>query len=132
MPRKGIVTGQRLSPELHARAKELRQNMTPTELLLWQHLRAGRLLGYHFRRQQIIDRFIVDFYCHKAALVVELDGGIHLEQHAYDRERELFLRDIRLRVLRFANTEVEHNLEEVLHAILQACQQHQAGDKSGS
>jgi very-short-patch-repair endonuclease len=86
----------------------------------------------HFRRQQIIDRFIVDFYCHKAALVVELDGGIHLEQHAYDRERELFLRDIGLHVLRFANTEVEHNLEEVLHAILQACQQHQAGDKSES
>lgn len=106
--------------------------MTPTELLLWQHLRAGRNLGYHFRRQQMIDRFIVDFYCHKAALVVEADGGIHLEQLAHDRERELFLRDIGLRVLRFANTEVEHNLEEVLHAILQACQQHQAGDKPGS
>ena len=132
MPRKGIVTGQGVSPELHARASELRQNMTPTEWSLWQHLRAGRFLGYHFRRQQMIDRLIVDFYCHKAALVVEVDGGIHLEQHAYDRERELFLRDIGLRVLRFANTEVEHNLEEVLHAILQACQQHQAGDKPGS
>jgi very-short-patch-repair endonuclease len=64
--------------------------------------------------------------------VVEVDGGVHLEQHAYDRERELFLRDIDLRVLRFANTDVEHNLEEVLHAILQACQQHQAGDGSES
>ena len=132
MSKKGIVTGQRVSPELYARAKELRQNMTRAELLLWQHLRAGRLQGYHFRRQQIIDRFIVDFYCHKAALVVEVDGGIHLEQHAYDRERELFLQDIGLRVLRFANTEVEHNLEEVLDTILQACQQHQAGGKSES
>jgi very-short-patch-repair endonuclease len=131
MPKKGIVTGQRISPELHARANELRQNMTPAELLLWQHLRAGRLQGYHFRRQQIIDRFIVDFYCHKAALVVEVDGGIHLEQQAYDRERELFMKDFDLRVLRFANTEVEHNLEDVLHAILQACQ-HQAGGKSDS
>jgi very-short-patch-repair endonuclease len=132
MPKKGIVTGQHISPELHARAKELRQNMTPAELLLWQHLRAGRLQGHHFRRQQIIDRFIVDFYCHKAALVVEVDGGIHLEQQAYDRERELFMKDFGLRVLRFANTEVEHNLEDVLHAILQACRQHQAGGKSES
>jgi len=132
MPKKGIVTGQRVSPELHARTKELRQNMTPAELLLWQHLRAGRLQGYHFRRQQIVDRFIVDFYCHKAALVVEVDGGIHLKQSAYDRERELFLQDIGLQVLRFANTEVEHNLEDVLHAILQACQQHQTGGKSES
>ena len=47
MSKKGIVTGQRVSPELHARAKELRQNMTPAELLLWQHLQAGRLQGYH-------------------------------------------------------------------------------------
>lgn len=132
MPKKGIVTGQRVSPELHARAKELRQNMTPTELLLWQHLRAGRLQGYHFRRQQIIDRFIVDFYCLKAALVVEVDGRIHLAQHEYDHERELFLQDIGLRVLRFVNTEVEHNLEEVLRTILRACQQHQAGGISES
>ena len=132
MPKKGIVTGQRVSPELDARARELRQNMTPAELVLWQHLRAGRLQGYHFRRQQIIDRFIVDFYCYKADLVVEVDGGVHLEQQAYDRERELFLRDIGLEVLRFANTEVEHNLEEVLQVILQACRQHQTGDKSES
>jgi len=132
MPKKGIVTGQRVSPELDARARELRQNMTPAKLLLWQHLRAGRLQGYHFRRQQIIDRFIVDFYCYKADLVVEVDGGVHLEQQAYDRERELFLRDIGLEVLRFANTEVEHNLEEVLQVILQACRQRQTGDKSES
>jgi very-short-patch-repair endonuclease len=50
MPKKGIVTGQRLSPELLARAKELRQNMTSAELLLWQHLRAGRLHGYHGKK----------------------------------------------------------------------------------
>ena len=64
MSKNGIVTDQRVSPELYTRAKKLRQNMTPTELMLWQHLRARRLQGYHFRRQQIIDRFIVDFYCH--------------------------------------------------------------------
>jgi very-short-patch-repair endonuclease len=50
MPKKGIVTGQRVSPELYARAKELRQNMTPAELLLWQHLRAGRLQGVSWEK----------------------------------------------------------------------------------
>jgi very-short-patch-repair endonuclease len=58
MPKKGIVTSQRVSPELHARPKELRQNMTPAELLLWQHLRAGRNQGYHFRRQQIVEALL--------------------------------------------------------------------------
>ena len=60
------------------------------------------------------------------------NGGIRLEPYAYDREREVFLRDTGLQGLCFANTEVEHNLEEVLYAILQACQQHQAGAKSES
>jgi very-short-patch-repair endonuclease len=117
MPKKRIVTGQRISPELYACAKELRQKMTPTERLLWQSLRPGRLQGFHFRRQQVIGCFIVDFYFHKADLVVEVDGGVHLEQLAYDRERELFLQDIGLRLLHFANTEMECNLEAVLHVI---------------
>jgi very-short-patch-repair endonuclease len=62
MLKTGIVTGCRVSPELHTRAKELRQNMTPAEMLLWQHLRAGRLKGYHFQHQQVIERSIVDLY----------------------------------------------------------------------
>jgi very-short-patch-repair endonuclease len=128
MPKRGIVTGQRISPELYARTKELRQKMTPAEMLLWQGLRAGRLQGFHFRRQQVIGRFIVDFYCHKADLVVEVDGGVHKDQQAYDREHEFFLQDIGLKVLRFANTEVEHNLEAVLDVILVTCQQSQQSD----
>lgn len=70
------------------RAKELRRDMTPEERVLWQELRLLRQRGYAFRRQQVIAGFIVDFYCHNAALVVEVDGGIHDQQQEYDAERD--------------------------------------------
>jgi len=84
MPRKNLVIGQKVQPEKVALAKELRDTMTPAERYLWQQLRANRLDGWHFRRQQIIDGFIVDFYCHQADLVIEIDGPIHESQQAAD------------------------------------------------
>ena len=75
MPLKNIVTEQKVTKEKQQRAKELRHDMTPAEKILWEELRANRL-GVHFRRQQVIAGFIVDFYCHKSALVVEVDGDI--------------------------------------------------------
>lgn len=62
--------------------------MTAEEKLLWRHLRANRWHGFHFRRQQNIDRFIVDFYCHATNLVVELDGPVHEDRREYDQERD--------------------------------------------
>jgi very-short-patch-repair endonuclease len=123
MPDKKIITGQHVSTEQFGRSKDLRREMTPTEARLWQRLRANRLEGFHFRRQQVIDRFIVDFYCHQADLVVEVDGGVHLDQEEYDRERDLCLQERGLKVLRFTNTQVNNNLEDVLSLILEACQQ---------
>ena len=76
MPVKDINPGQKVTKEKQERAKELRRNMTPAEKILWHELRANKL-GVHFRRQQIIAGFIVDFYCHKAGLVIEVDGDIH-------------------------------------------------------
>ena len=76
MPVKNIIPGQHVTAQKQQRAKELRRNMTPAEKILWNELRANKL-GVHFRRQQVIQGFIVDFYCHKAALVVEVDGDIH-------------------------------------------------------
>jgi very-short-patch-repair endonuclease len=122
MPHKKIITGQGVKDGQLERAQELRRQMTPAEAKLWQHLRAGRLEGLHFRRQQVIDRFIVDFYCHQADLVVEVDGGVHQEQAAYDRERDRVLEERGLCVIRFTNQEVNHNLEQVLLVILEACQ----------
>ena len=72
-----IVIGQKVNSDKVQRAKELRRQMTPEENILWQYLRANRLHGLHFRRQQIIDGFIADFYCHASRLVIEVDGKIH-------------------------------------------------------
>jgi very-short-patch-repair endonuclease len=91
MPIKNIVTEQPVSKEKLERAKELRREMTPAEKLLWQEVRANRL-GVRFRRQQVIQGFIVDFYCHRTGLVVEVDGDFHDLQKEEDERREKVLR----------------------------------------
>lgn len=116
MPIKDIIPGQRITPDKLQRARELRQDMTPAEKILWQELRGNRL-GVHFRRQQIIKGFIVDFYCHRAGLVIELDGGIHTGQQIYDAERDKALTELGLRVIRIRNDDVFKNLPQVLKQI---------------
>ena len=123
MPTHNIVIGQRVDPVKIQRAKELRRQMTPEERMLWQHLRANRLNGVHFRRQQIIDGFIVDFYCHAASLVVELDGGIHQQQIEYDTERDQVLSARGLKILRIRNEEIKRDLAGVLTRIAAECEQ---------
>lgn len=96
--------------------EELRREMTPAEKLLWEELRANKL-GVHFRRQQVIAGFIVDFYCHKAASVVEVDGDIHDLQKDEDERREKVLREMGLRIARFGNDEVVRELSAVVGRI---------------
>ena len=90
--------------------------MTLAEKILWQELRANKL-GVHFRRQQVIAGFIVDFYCHKAALVIEVDGDIHDLQQEEDARREKVLSEMGLRVVRFGNDEVGRDLSAVVGRI---------------
>ncbi|NES17563.1 MAG: DUF559 domain-containing protein [Symploca sp. SIO3E6] len=116
-----IVIGQKVSSTKVQRAKELRRQMTPEEKILWQYLRANRLNQLHFRRQQIIDGFIVDFYCHAARLVIEMDGEIHQQQVEYDAERDRILSARGLQLLRISNEEVRQNLDKVLVIISTAC-----------
>ena len=118
---RSLVTEQRVMDAKLVRAKERRGSPTPAEHKLWQRLRANRLQGFHFRRQQVIEPYIVDFYCHKAQLVIEVDGGIHLEQEDYDRQREVDLQGRGLRVIRFTNREVMNDLDTVLAEIVRAC-----------
>ena len=118
MGKKNIVTGQKVTQEKIKRAKELRQGMTLAEQCLWNQVRANRLGGWHFRRQQIIDGFIVDFYCHKAGLVLEVDGPIHRKQKNEDAERDKVLSDRGLHILHFSNQTVMNNLAQVLKSIL--------------
>jgi very-short-patch-repair endonuclease len=90
--------------------------MTPDEKILWEELR-GINLGDHFRRQQVIAGFITDFYCHKAALVIELDGSIHDQRKAEDAHRDQVLSGMGLRVVHIRNEEMQGNLTGVLRSI---------------
>ena len=72
-------------------ARSFRRNMTPAERALWEQVRDGRLCGARFRRQHFIAGFIVDFYCHAARLIVEVDGEIHAFQRSDDAVREAAL-----------------------------------------
>jgi len=123
MKPRNIVIGQKIDPTKLEEARRLRQAMTPAERRLWQCLRANRLNGLHFRRQQIIDGFIVDFYCHAAALVVEVDGSVHDQQVDYDAERDRILSARGLRVLRIRNSEIMQDLKGVLARIEAACRE---------
>ena len=121
MPVRNVVIGQKVNPAKVRRAKELRRQMTEEEKILWQQLRANRLHGFHFRRQQVIDGFIVDFYCHAAGLIVEVDGKVHQQQAEYDAERDRHLSTRGFHVLRVRNREVREDLPRVLTQITAAC-----------
>ncbi|MEW6716437.1 MAG: endonuclease domain-containing protein [Chloroflexota bacterium] len=122
MPKFNLITGQKINPVVLQRAKELRRDMTLAEKRLWTALRRNQLDGFRFRRQQIIGRYIVDFYCDAARLIVEVDGSVHNQQIEYDQAREHVLRDYELRILRFSNEEIMKNLENVLSEIRTALQ----------
>ena len=104
------------------RAKELRKNMTPWERKLWYEFLRNYPL--RFQRQKAIGDYIADFYCAKAGLVVELDGGGHYEalQAERDRERTRALEQMGLRVLRFCNLDVEQLFSQVCEWIDRAVQ----------
>ena len=85
------------------RAGELRNNPTEAERSLWQHLRLRQLGGHKFRRQQSLGPYIVDFVCLEKRLIIEVDGGQHSEQKAYDAERNTWLEVQGFHVLRFWN-----------------------------
>lgn len=110
-------------PVKKARARELRQRMTLEERILWGRLRDRRLRGHHFRRQQVIAGFIVDFYCDAARLAIELDGDIHAQQAEYDAARDEVLAAHEIRILRIANDDIHRNLTLVLARIVAACEQ---------
>ena len=94
--------------ELIKYAKELRQNMTPWEIKLWTQFL--RNYPVRFQRQKVIDNYIVDFYCAKARIVIELDGGGHYteEQQKHDDERTEILKNYKLQVIRICNLEIDN------------------------
>ena len=98
-------------------AKALRRNQTEAEQRLWYHLRAHRFMGIKFKRQKPLGHFIVDFVCMERWLIIELDGGQHSEEVAYDQRRDAWLHSQGFRILRFWNNDVMQQLERVLEQI---------------
>lgn len=102
------------------RARNLRNNQTDAEKKLWHRLRRKSLGGVQFRRQAPIGKYIVDFACYDPHIVIELDGGQHANQQAYDGKRDAWLRTQGFLVLRFWNHEVIANVDGVIEVIVES------------
>ena len=117
MPRKyGLITNYRelpYNPALKQRAREMRNNSTKGEIKFWCELLRKKQTGYKFYRQKIINHFIVDFYCAKLMLVVEIDSTSHEGKEEYDRKRESVLESMELKVIRYNDLDVLNNFHLV-------------------
>ena len=114
MKRKNILP---YNPILKDLARELRNNSTLSEVLLWKHLKGGQMLGYDFDRQKPIDNFIVDFFCNELMLAIEIDGETHNFRMTRDKERQKRLEGLGVWFLRFTDEEVKQNIEGVVEEI---------------
>ncbi len=98
-------------------SRNLRNNSTLSEVILWNEIKAGKLRGYKFNRQKPIANFIADFYCRKLKLVIELDGISHVGNEIRDIKREIKINNLGLNVLRFDDDEVKQALDFVISKI---------------
>ena len=113
----GWYTSAHLWEQLKPLAREMRHVPASAEEQLWQQLRNRQLRGFKFRRQHTIDRFIVDFYCSKVRLIIEVDGPVHQYTQEEDAIRQVFLENAGMRVLRFTNEQVRTNVGSMLSEI---------------
>jgi very-short-patch-repair endonuclease len=99
--------------------KMLRNNMPKAEIILWSKIRNKQLLKLKFRRQYSIGPFVLDFYCPEIRLAIEIDGDSHFQEEEieYDKERQRYIEDKRIKFLRFTNEDVYKNINEVLNDI---------------
>ena len=107
--------------------RNLRQNSTVPENIIWQKVRSRQIREFKFRRQHNVGKFIVDFYCDEIKLVIEIDGDVHVYQKEYDKKRQLLLENRGLRIIRYTNNEVRTNLTGVLEDILRKCEELKKG-----
>jgi very-short-patch-repair endonuclease len=112
----------RSSSHTHKRARALRGDMSPPEVLLWTRLKLLRGEGPRFRRQHPIGPYVADFCCASAKLVIEVDGASHSEdrQIAHDQRRDIYLRQLGYSVLRIPAGQVPHDVDDVVQGIMQA------------
>ncbi|SFO16437.1 Very-short-patch-repair endonuclease [Algoriphagus ornithinivorans] len=107
------------SKSLKEFSRELRSHSTLSEVLLWKQLRASRFRGYSFNRQKPLSKFIVDFYCKKLNLVIEIDGESHFDEGSVisDKQRQEVLESFGLNFLRFLDIEIKRSMPSVLEEI---------------
>jgi very-short-patch-repair endonuclease len=108
------------SPYVFDYAKKLRREATEAERILWEYLKNRKLNGKKFRRQHVIDKFILDFYCHESRLAIELDGAIHTKESVreYDEIREAHISEHHIKIIRFQNEDILFNIKSVLEEII--------------
>jgi very-short-patch-repair endonuclease len=101
---------------LKERRQELRNNQTEAEKVLWKYISKNKISGLRFLRQYSAGPYILDFYCPKIRLGIELDGNIHKEKEnkIYDKDREKYLKSLDIKVIRFWDNEIFEHLKEVL------------------
>ena len=114
------------NPKLKERARQLRNNSTLSEVLLWNELKNGKMKGKDFHRQKPIMNYIVDFFCPELALAIEIDGNSHDSENAYekDRERQREIEGLGIQFLRFNDLDVKRNMIGVLSVIEQWIEEH--------
>ncbi|MFH0813661.1 MAG: endonuclease domain-containing protein [Pseudomonadota bacterium] len=114
------------NPKLKERARQLRNNSTLSEVLLWNELKNGKMKGKDFHRQKPIMSFIVDFFCPELALAIEIDGNSHDSENAYekDMERQREMEGLGIQFLRFNDLDVKRNMPGVLSIIEQWVEKH--------
>ncbi len=111
---------QHQDPKRVAFARTLRKSMTVSERILWEELR-GRKHGCKYRRQVPLGNFIADFCCMKHRVLIEIDGGIHEQQHEYDAMREEYLLNSQFKIIRLKNSDVEKDLRNAIERIREMC-----------
>lgn len=107
------------NPALKPLARQLRQNMTFGEALLWNELKQDKLFGFDFDRQRCLDNYIVDFYCKELMLAIEIDGLSHYHEAAFEKDkiRQKKLESLGVQFIRFSEAEVKKDMFNVLRTI---------------
>jgi very-short-patch-repair endonuclease len=105
------------NPKLKKLARKLRRNMTLSEVLLWNQLKQGKIQGYDFHRQKPIDNYIVDFFCPKLNLIIEVDGKSHQFKGEEDVVRQKKLESLGFHFLRFKDKDIKQKMNDILEII---------------
>ncbi len=128
MARRKILT---YNPKLKQLARELRNNSTKSEVLLWQYLKGKQINGYDFHRQKPILNYIVDFYCSELLLAIEIDGESHYGKEEEDKIRQNEIEKLGVSFLRFDDSVVYYNLDKVVKTIEEWIETHQLHKNAG-